>query len=118
MSYRKIKYAIKRFYSYVIKSMIDILYTIIEEKDWYVSTRKSIGKNEYVRVDTQVNNWSIKYSLLDDKYNIALQCIDINKLKKVKNNDPRTGFRLNSKKILEDIKNIEEWKLVITRKKQ
>tara|TARA_R100001463_G_scaffold111295_1_gene166175 strand:+ start:797 stop:1087 length:291 start_codon:yes stop_codon:yes gene_type:complete len=92
--------------------MIDILYTIIEEKDWYVSTRKSIGKNEYVRVDTQVNNWSIEYNLLDDKYNIALQCIDTKKLEKVKNNALATGWRLNSKKVQEDIKNIKEWRII------
>ena len=110
--HRRIKYAIKRFPSYVIKGMIDILYTIIEEKPWYVSTRKSIGMNEHIRIDTQVNNWSVKYNLLDDKYNIALQCIDIKKLEKVKNNALATGWRLNSKKVQEDMKNIKEWRII------
>tara|TARA_R110002126_G_scaffold80796_1_gene199744 strand:+ start:184 stop:516 length:333 start_codon:yes stop_codon:yes gene_type:complete len=106
------KYAIKRFFINLVKGMIDILYTIIEEKDWYVSTRKSIGRNEYVRVDTQVNNWGTRYGLLNDKYNIALQCIDIKKLEKVKNNALATGWRLNSEKVQEDIKNIKEYKII------
>jgi len=110
--HRKIKYAIKAFPSYVIKGMIDILYTIIEEKYSHVSTRKSIGMNEHIRVDTQVNNWGKTYRLLDEKYNIAIQCIDTKKLEKVKNNALATSWRLNSKKVQEDIKNIKEWKII------